>query len=92
MRGRSDSKQQWPGALKLPDSGKGRKGHPRGVKVAEVPPDRHISMAGRLAGILQVIGEMPSGERSAAYIANNASRLARPSSAPIRASEVMEHG
>ena len=79
-----------PGSYPTP--GKGRKRHARGAKVAEFPPDRHIPMAGRLAGILQVIGERPSGERSAAYVANNASRLGRPSSTPIGASEVMEHG
>ena len=55
--------------LKVPDPGKGRKRHPRGAKVAEFPPDRHIPMAERLAGILQVISEMPSGECSAAYFA-----------------------
>ena len=60
--------------------------------MAEFPPDRHIPMAERLAGILQVISEMPSGECSAAYFATSAGQLSRPSSTIIEASEAMEHG
>lgn len=49
-------------------------------------------MAGCLAGILQVISEMLSGECLIAHVGTHASQLRRPSSTPIEASEDMEHG
>jgi len=63
-----------------------------GAILAGVPPDRHTIMAGCLAGILQVISEMPSGECLIAYIGTHASQLRQPSSTSIEASEDMEHG
>ncbi len=83
---------EWSDAPKLPDPGKGTKRHPVGAISADIPPDRHTIMAGCLAGILQVISEMPSGECLIGYVGTHASQLSQPSSTPIEASEDMEHG